>query len=222
MGNVRPKFSAKKHLSKYLQGVSMDPVLLLRNVSGLLLTSIILILGLFINFVRNQDVATIFGFNLPSQTLHLALGPILLLINCAILYFMMVLFLMPINAEQVIQMQNLNPMWLLGPIVNPLYVSNFSVVNSFGYAVLIILWWLAMHTFWFSIRLNSSSPFIAAWDLLFGGLFLLLGLSSMIVVQSLFYKLGLDYYQLKIRFSFVGIAIGAFLPPFILGISRGN
>ena len=196
----------------------MDPIIVMKNITGLLTTSMTLLVLLFVNVLLGKNTASIFGFAVPTSSVHFVLGPTLLLLNAAILYYLLVLFFMQIDpsSTEAIAIREMNPMWVLGPLVNPLYISGYKFINGIGYGFLIVLWWLGMHSFWMSINMNTLSPSILAWNYLIGGMFLVLGLASMLVIQSLFSKFGMELYRLKWMCSFIGILVGAGVPPLIL------
>jgi hypothetical protein len=75
-----------------------------------------------------------------------------------------------------------------------------------------------MYSFLYSIGLNkpADTPFLFGWQTLITVLYLALGLGSMIAIQACWNKFGFASYQLKHWLAFLGIAIGAFVPPILL------
>ena len=194
----------------------MNPLYLVKSISGLLFTGTVIILLVFINFLLQRGDASIWGVHLPVRAVHAVLGPVLILINSALLVFLCALFRTKFDLSSVEQIQNYQPKWILGLLINPFYKGNSAFANGVGYAFLIILWWLAMHSFTYSIHLNSDSRWLFAWSSLISVIFLALGLASMLAIQGTWSKIGMDNYRIKWIFGFIGIPIGAFLPPFLL------
>jgi hypothetical protein len=78
-----------------------------------------------------------------------------------------------------------------------------------------VLWWLGFHSFLYSIEFGGEqpAPFLFGWQILISVVYLALGLASMIVIQLCWQKFGMGSYTWKWLIGFVGIPIGAFLPP---------
>jgi len=72
-----------------------------------------------------------------------------------------------------------------------------------------------MHCFWFSAQVENQTRFTKAWSYLVGALYLVIGLMSMLAIQGCWTKLGIEQYRLKQIGGFVGIPVGAFLPPLL-------
>jgi hypothetical protein len=125
---------------------------------------------------------------------------------------------MILDSSEVAQLQRLQKYKIFGSIFNPFYTAGNPVANAIGYAFLIILWWLGMWSFVYSIGLNQKAdgPWFFGWQTLISILFLVLGLASMIAIQACWSKIGFDPYRIKYIIAFPGIAIGAFLPPLLL------
>jgi hypothetical protein len=115
-------------------------------------------------------------------------------------------------------LQGLQKYKIFGAILNPFYASGGVLANAVGYAFLIILWWFGMYSFIYSIDLNKAagSAFLFGWQTLISILYLALGLSSMIAIQACWRKFGFASYELKLWVSFLGIAVGAIMPPILL------
>jgi hypothetical protein len=88
------------------------------------------------------------------------------------------------------------------------------MLRSSGF--LIVLWWIGMHSFIYSITLNPDSPLLFAWQVVVSLIYLVLGLASMLVIQLCWSKWGFDPYRTKQLVGFVGIAVGAFGLPVLL------
>jgi hypothetical protein len=177
----------------------------------------ILIVAIFINFLVRRSDASVIGITLPSRLVHLALGPTLVLLNGVLLVYLCALYQTAASMNEVGSLQRSQKYLHLGFLVNPFYISKNSVITAVGYAFLIFLWWLGMHTFLYSIGLNSTnSPFLFGWQILISVLYLSVGLASMFAIQACWQKFGIASYQLKIWAAFVSIPVGAFLPPLLL------
>lgn len=192
----------------------MEPALGLKNITGLITTGSTLVIFLFINMILRRLDVSIFGFALPTTSVHFVLGPVLIFVNAAILYFLLVLWFsdIPASGKVVELIKGFNPLGVLGPLINPFFVGKYELINAIGYAFCIILWWLGMHSFWMSTQLNAPSPSILAWNVLVGGIYLVIGLASMAAIQSIFVRFGLDLYKTKWFCAFLGIGIGAIIP----------
>jgi hypothetical protein len=189
---------------------------LVKSISGLLSTSTVLILLVFGNFLLQRGDVAVFGVQLPVRIIHTLLGPSLVLINSALLVFPCALYRTGLDASAVTAIQSYQPKWILGPLLNPFYLGPSAIWNSVGYAFLIILWWLGMHSFVYSIGLNADSKWLFGWMALISVLFLALGLGSMLAIQGTWEKIDMSQYRLKWVCGFVGIPVGAFLPPLLL------
>lgn len=166
----------------------MTALEIVKGIGGLLWFGAGIIVALFGNFLLRKHFSdSILDIPIPSNWVHAVLGPILLIVNSTLLVFLCALYLTPVDDATLAQIQSTQIKWVFGPLCNPFYLGQYRLFNGCGYAFLIILWWLGMHTFLYSIRLNTC------WK-----------------------KFGFPAYRLKWMFGFIGIPIGAFLPPLLL------
>lgn len=190
-----------------------------KAINDIVASATIMILLIFMNFLLRRSQASIFGVTLPSRYIHLGLGPILVLLNSVLLIYLCALYRSDASDGEIISVQQSQKYMFLGFLFNPFYVSKNNILTGMGYAFLIFLWWIGMHSFWYSIGLNSNeSPFLFGWQVLVNVLYLAVGLASMFAMQACWQKFGITQYQVKIWAAFVGIAAGALLPPIILGL----
>jgi hypothetical protein len=193
---------------------------LIRGIGNLLFMGLTLILFVFINFLFRRSNAELMGIPVAANLVHTVLGPLLVIINSILLVFLCALLKTELDPSQLADVQNHQVKWVLGPLLNPFFVSKYSLLNNIGYAFLIILWWLGMHSFIYFIQLNpDGSPYskwIFGWQSLINVLYLAVGLASMIAIQTGWQQYGLEIYQAKRYWGFLGILIGAFLPPLLL------
>src|SRR5438477_1523475 len=128
----------------------MSPLDLVKNISGLLFTGCTVIVLVFVNFLIGSSQAGVFGTELPTKAVHAVLGPALILINSALVVFLFAFYRTEVDQASLSAIQQYQPKWVLGPILNPFYVGRNPLLNCLGYAFLIILWWLGMHSFAYS------------------------------------------------------------------------
>ena len=135
----------------------MTSVDIVKAIGGLLWTGMGIVFVLFVNFlIRRSNPDGVFGIPLPGQWVHAAFGPILVAVNGALLVFFCALLQTPVDNVALAQVQTLQVKWVFGPLCNPFYVGSNSLLTGCGYAFLIVLWWIGMHTFLYSIGLNSD------------------------------------------------------------------
>jgi hypothetical protein len=190
---------------------------LVKGISALVWVGSSLTVLLFVNFLLRRGTA-LYGIPIAPEWVHAFLGPILLVVNGALLVLLCALHQTPVSDEELQQIRAHQVKFLLGPLCNPFYAGRSRWLNGVGYAFLILLWWLAMHSFLYSINLNTSSRWLFGWQTLISALFLALGYASMIAVQGCWEKFGVSVYAEKWKFGMIGIPIGAFLPPLLLGL----
>jgi hypothetical protein len=191
---------------------------LIHTISGLLLTGSSLAIVVFVNLIlRKRDIQISgFGISMPTEQVYIIFGPMILLINSTLFIFLCALYKHDLNQEEMAIVTSYQPIPLTGPLFNPFFISANIYINSMGYAFLIVLWWIAMHSFWYSIDLNTGTPFVFAYRWFITCLFLALGLMSMLAIQQCWYKFGFDDFKIKWVCGFIGIPIGGFLLPFLL------
>ena len=111
------------------------------------------------------------------------------------------------------QVQTLQVKWVFGPLCNPFYVGSNSLLTGCGYAFLIVLWWdRDAHIPLFHWP-ELGSRWLFGWQTLISVMYFALGLASMLAIQACWNKLGMEAYRAKWISGFIGIPIGAFLPP---------
>lgn len=196
----------------------MTPEQLVKSISNLLFVAMVTVGLAFWNFLwrREHPGIEVFDVSLPAETVHLVLGIFLIIFNAVIFVFLWALYDADLSEEQVRAIKSMNVKFVLGPLLNPFYVSGHAFVNAVGYAFLIVLWWLGMHSFTYSLRFTTGRGLVFGWQLLVSCMYLILGLGSMVAIQQCWLKMGVDAYKLKWRWCFVGIPVGAFLPPLLL------
>lgn len=195
---------------------AMDVLTMTNYASGLVLAAFCVCLLLFVNFYLRRSEIDLLGVRLPAQIVHLVLGPILITINMLVLVFLLGVLNSDITKSELTDLQATEFIKFTGPLFNPFYLSGKPWVDAVGYAFLIVLWWIGMHTFYQSVKLNDPSPLLASWNTVASGLYLVCGLASMLVIQGCFRQFGYEDYRLKHYFAFVGIAFGAFVPQALL------
>lgn len=188
----------------------------IQAISGLLFFGMSTIILIFINFVLRRGHSAIFGIPIPASKVHIVLGPLLVLINAALFVYLCAFVSTTLTPHQILRVQSYQPKFLLGPILNPYFLGKTVFLNNIGMAFLIVLWWLGMHSFIYSLELEQFSPLRFGWQSLISVLYLSLGLASIIAIQMCWIKWGFGSYKDKWLFSFFGIAIGAFGPPYLL------
>ena len=194
----------------------MNQIELAKGIGALLFTGTVIILLVFVNFLLRKSNATVFGVPIPASTIHAVLGPLLVIVKGALVVFLCALLKTELDSAGIKAIQTTQIKMLFGPLFNPFYVSASNWINGCGYAFLIILWWIGMHSFVYSIHLNPESKWLFGWQMLISAMFLALGLTAMFAIQSIWAKMGLGSYRVKWLCGFIGIPIGAFLPPFLL------
>lgn len=194
----------------------MSAVDIVKGIGGLLFFGAGIIIVVFTNFVLRRSNAPLAGIPIPASTVHAILGPLLVLINAALLVLLCALFRTDIDDQARLDIQKCEVKWVLGPLLNPFYLSESPTASAVGYAFLIVLWWLGMHAFAYSVAENPGSRWLYGWQILVSVLYLALGLAAMAFIQSGWNKLGMDDYRLKWRCGFIGIPIGVFIPPILL------
>jgi hypothetical protein len=189
-----------------------------KAIAAMISYATILIIVIFANFLLRRTDATVLGVMLPARLAHFILGPVLVLLNAVILVYLCALYKMTLGNSEITQLQHLQKYKFFGSMFNPFYVAGNPAANAIGYAFLITLWWLGMWSFIYSIGLNpeADGPWLFGWQSLISVLFLALGLASMIAIQACWSKIGFDLYRIKYFSGFLGIAIGAFVPPVLL------
>lgn len=198
----------------------MDAVDIGKSITSLVSSATITIVLVFGNFLlrSKSKYATVEGITLSARNIHFILGPVLVLLNAALFVYLCALYKSNASHDQIDTLQHLPGHWILNPIFNPFYVSHNRIVNAIGYAFLIVLWWLGMYSFYYSIQLNPSvdGPWLFGWQTLISVLYLALGLGSMLAIQACWSKFGFAPYTTKLYASFLGIAVGCSVPPLLL------
>jgi hypothetical protein len=196
----------------------VKPIDIGRVIIGLLNFATFTIFLLFGNFLLQKSTAKVMGIPLPLRQIHFLLGPVLLLANGALFIFLCALSRSDVSHAEITELQRMQSYRFFGAIFNPFYVSGGRFANAIGYAFLIVLWWLGMYSFYYSIGLNASAdgPWLFGWQALVSVLYFALGLASMFAIQSCWNKFGPAPYNIKLYVSFLGIAIGAIVPPILL------
>ena len=193
----------------------------MQTITSLLFFAITSTFMIFVNFVLRKEQAII-GIPVSPRKVHLILGPLIVLINSGLFVCLCALASSKLTPEQIFEIQSYQPKIpgglgrLLRPLINPYYLGFNNFLNNISMAFLIVLWWLGMHSFVYSLELEKYSPVRFGWQSLITLLYLSLGLASMIAIQICWVQWGFDAYKSKWAFSFLGIAIGAFgLPAFL-------
>ena len=194
----------------------MTHISLIKGIGNLLFTASTTIVLIFISFLLRKSEAEVLGLPIQSRTVHAVLGSFLILVNACLVVYLIALYASDLGKDQIREIQSYQVKYVLGPLLNPFYLSKSTFINSIGYAFLIILWWLAMHSLTYSINLNQRTPLLFGWQALISVLFFVLGLMSMLAIQGCWAKWGLEAYRWKLNLAFVGIGIGGFLPPILL------
>jgi len=196
----------------------MSALAITKAISGIAAFATTMIILVFGNFLLRKADATVLGVAVPSRFVHAVIGPVLVLLNGVLLLYLCALYRTNVAAAEVAQIQHAQQYKLLGALFNPFYISRNAAINAIGYAFLIVLWWLGMHAFLYSIGLNkdSTGPWFFGWQTLITVMYLALGLSSMWAIQACWYKFGIHDYDSKLIAAFLGIPIGAFVPPLVL------
>jgi hypothetical protein len=161
----------------------MSPEILAKTTVSIVSTALCTIMGMFINFLVRKGDGTVLGLTLPTESIHFILGPFLLILNSALVIFLFALYAIDITEEQLRAIKAQEAWFFFGPICNPFYIGRLSAMNNIGYAFIIVLWWLGMHSFLYSIEQNASQPLLYGWQILFSVLFLALGLVAMWGIQ---------------------------------------
>lgn len=191
---------------------------LIKSIAGVTWVAVAGILLIFANLVIGKRDGSLFGFNLPTQKIHLVLGPVLIILTAALVIMLFALTRFQLSEEQLTLAKEHQVLFILGPLANPFYRSDSAFVSNMGYAFLIVMWWLGMHSFTYSIGQESPTPLLYGWQVLFGIVFLALGLAAMLGIQVCWHTLGMEEYRGKLQWSFLGIVIGAFLPPYLFNL----
>jgi hypothetical protein len=195
----------------------MSPVEIVKGIGALLWFGAGIIFALFVNFLLRRQISDgILGLPISSSWIHAVLGPVLLVVNGMLLVYLCALYDTRVEKTTIAQIQSTQIKWIFGPLCNPFFLGKYRLLNSCGYAFLIILWWLGMHTFLYSTGLNPQSKWVFGWQTLISVMFLALGLASMLAIQGCWRNFGMADYRLKWIFGSIGIPIGAFLPPILL------
>jgi hypothetical protein len=190
---------------------------IISSISGLIFTGMLLVFGLFVNLVFGKSSGSVLGTSIPFEYVRIALGPVIVITNAALFLFLGALSRLHLTAAEISYAQSYQVWWILGPLFNPFYVSNYPVINAVGYAFLIILWWIGVYTFLYSVDINADSPFYDSWKLMVSAIYLCLGLMSMVAIQRCWMRFGFGAYTLKWKFALVGIVAGMTLPPLLSG-----
>lgn len=196
----------------------MTAVSLVRAIMQIIFFATTTIAVIFANFLLRRADTTVAGVMLPARQIHAVLGPVLVLLNALLFVYVCALYKIHTSNVEVAELQSLQKYKVFGAAFNPFYASGGIFANAVGYAFLIILWWFGAYSFVYSIGLNKppDTPFLFGWQTLISILYFALGIASMIAIQACWQKFGFASYQLKLWVSFVGIAIGALLPPILL------
>lgn len=209
----------------------MNAQLITSNIGGLLATGFLTIALMFINFLSRRgdlpnkiqwlfrklaDVPRFFGAATSDAMLHYILGTFVCIITAFVVVHLAALYASRVDSEALKEIQSQQVWLFLGSIFNPFYVDKNGFVNSIGYAFLIVLWWFGMYSVTFAYRLGNRTPFSFGWHALLSVIYFAIGLAAMIGIQSCWNKFGIETYRSKLLFSFIGIAVGALLPPFLL------
>ena len=200
----------------------MDAVDIDRAIMGALFSAACTIVAVFVNLASGKAETSVLGVGLPARQVHFVLGSFLVLLNAYVFVCLCALYRVHVGSNQLAHLQDLSQYKILGPLFNPFYTSDkifAKAVAALGYAFLIILWWLGFYSFSYSVGPNESadSPFLFGWRMLISILYLVLGLLSMLAIQQCWRKFDFASYQLKWLVGFLGILIGASVPPLILG-----
>lgn len=187
-----------------------------KAISALVTSSTILVVVLFGNFMLRRTDGTVWGVSLPSRSVHFILGPVLVTLNSVLLVYLCALYKMESTPKEITDLRSMQKYHFFGFLANPFYVSKNQAITAVGYAFLIVLWWLGMYTFLYSLGLNVDSPWLFGWQVLISVIYLALGLASMLAIQACWSKFDITVYRWKMWAAFVGIPIGAFLPPLLL------
>lgn len=188
-----------------------------KGINNIVAFAMVMIIAIFTNFLLRRTDASIIGVTLPSGLIHLVLGPALVFLNSTLLVYLCALYRTTASINEVAGLQRSQKYLYFGFLINPFYISKSTIATAVGYAFLIVLWRLGMHSFLYSLGLNAAdSPLLFGWQVLISVLYLAVGLASMFAIQTCWQKFGMEPYQLKMWAAFIGIIVGAFLPPFLL------
>jgi hypothetical protein len=195
----------------------MEVTNLVASIGGLIGWGAVLVFASFLSLAFKKTDINLIGVTISAESAHLILGPLLVIVNTAVFMMTAILSRLTISPDDLKQLQSKHILEYLGPILNPFFVSDNQIINSLGYMFLIVLWWIGQYTFLYSVELNLDSPFLYAWKLLISALYLAIGLISMLMIQQCWINFGMAAYKTKYYVGFLGIIIGAGLPPVLTG-----
>jgi hypothetical protein len=92
-----------------------------KGITGIITTAMTVIAVLFVNFLARRGNSAVFGVVIPTRLVHFLLGPVLVVLNGALLLFLCALYQTADNTD-VAGVQQQNKYVILGFLANPFYV----------------------------------------------------------------------------------------------------
>jgi hypothetical protein len=200
----------------------MGHIEILRTVCWLMVLCIAMAATMFGAFLVQRAGSTLLGGVFPARSVYVGLGIAMIVVNGALLFFLIALATTKIDAAQFEEIRRYQPGWIPASIANPFFMGSNPVLGTLGHAVVVFVWWLGMHAFVYAIGLNGESRWMAAWLALAFALYSGLGPAILLALLAGWSKLGLAEYRIRWLCGLAAIPISAVLPPvlFRLGLPR--